>query len=124
MVRKRAIGRKDDGSFDEVLQFAYVPGPGIRSKRVHCFLGDMVDRSADSLRVDIDKVPHQLRYILGTCAKRRHCNRKYVDPIVEIAPKLPAPDHFRQIAMRRRYEPNVNLMCVGAAEAFKLALLE
>jgi hypothetical protein len=84
----------------------------------------VVNLFADSAGIDANKVPYQLWYIFRSLAERRHHERKYIETVIEIASELPAFHHLRQIAMCGCYQPNVNLMRVGAAEAFKLSLLE
>jgi hypothetical protein len=69
-------------------------------------------------------VPDKLGDILRAFAEWRDLNGKYIQAIVKVATELPAPDHLHQIAMCGCYQPNINLMRAGAAEALKLSFLE
>src|SRR5262249_40263669 len=57
--------RENDCSFDEILQFANVPGPTISDHRVHGLLRDFVNDLVHPTREELCEMPNKLRNVLG-----------------------------------------------------------
>ena len=49
---------------------------------------------------------------------------KYVQPVIEVFPEPSLPDLFQEVAVRRRYNPYINLYGLRAADGLELAFLK
>jgi hypothetical protein len=63
-------------------------------------------------------------YVFAPLAQRRNCDRKDVQPKVEIAAKAFFLHHLFQVAMSCRHHAHVNLLYSIAAQPFKLPFLQ
>src|SRR4051794_41280663 len=68
-------GREDDGTLQDVLQLADVPGPSIGDEAPHGLRAHPVDPLADASGELVDKEPHEQRDVLGAVAELRRWHR-------------------------------------------------
>ena len=69
-------------------------------------------------------MPDKLWNVVYAVAQRRQLDRKYVQPIVEIASKLTLGNHLRQVPVCRRNEPDVCFDGAGRSESLEFTFLE
>jgi hypothetical protein len=69
------------------------------------------------------EVQDQQTYVIPAIPQGRYEDRKYVQPIVKIAAEFVACDHFGQVAMSRRHETDVDVMCTTTSQSLKLLFL-
>src|SRR5215467_9851962 len=119
-----AVRRKDDGSFDEVLQFPNVPWPGVSHQRIDRLGRDIVDSLVHPLSVERGKVPGQLGNVLGALAQGGNVDRKHVQAVEEILAKCSLLDHGAQITMRGGDHADIDLVRVVAAKPLEFLLLQ
>src|SRR5262245_103922 len=93
-------------------------------KDAHCCFGKRVDFAIHESGEFTRKVSDQKRNVLRALAKSRHSNRKDIEPVKQIASKLPVGDHLRQIPVGGSDQPYINLDCVSAAHSLKLPFLK
>src|ERR1700693_5225720 len=84
IYRKDLCFAHDYRSFDDVLQFAYVSGPGIRLEQLQGLLIDTPDVLARFARIAIYKVLNEQGNIRPSRPQSRHLERKYVEPVIEV----------------------------------------
>ena len=81
-----------------------------------CFLKRTLYRSRNS--------SHEVRYVLGAFAQRRHLERDDVDAIVEVVAELPLLDHLVEIDVGRDHQPELGLDRLCAADPLDLVFLD
>jgi len=119
-----AIVREDHRSFDQVLQFPHIPRPRIGLKGRKRLGRNLIDALPHAPGKDLDVMQHEERDILGSLPERRQLDRKNVKTVVKIAAELIVIDHFRQISVRCRDQPDVHCVSPAAAQALKLLFLQ
>src|ERR1700688_2831558 len=100
IYRKDLCFAHDYRSFDDVLQFAYVSGPGVRLEQLQGLLIDAPDVLARFAPIAIDEVFNEQGNIRPSCPQRRHLERKYVKPIIQVLAEGAAGNGRLQIAIR------------------------
>ena len=70
------------------------------------------------------EVQDQLTYVIPSLTQRRYEDRKYVQPIVEIAAEFVACDHVGQVAMGGGHQTDVDAMCTAASQPLELLFLQ
>src|ERR1700722_5384110 len=83
-----------------------------------------LDVLVHALRVLPDEVPDQKGDVLQPLAEWRNLNGEYAEPIVEIAAKSAAFDHFAQIAVGSGHQTEIYSNRSGAAESLDFLLLK
>ena len=71
-----------------------------------------------------DKLVQQHWNIFGPLSQSRHLNRKDIEAIVEILPKLTRSNHLFKVAMGRGDNPNIGLQCFCTTNALEASLLQ
>src|SRR6185437_6510795 len=122
-LERRTVGQ-DHRALDEVLQLANVPRPLGEGKLLHGGGGDRLDLFFHAAAIFLGEVTHQERNVLGTFPQRRDADGKHVQPVIQVAAKLAALDHFLQVAVGGSYQADVYLFGLSAAQPLKLALLQ
>src|SRR4029453_16814729 len=110
-----------DGSFDDVLELADVPGPGVALEEPQGPFGDaggVVPRARESAQ----EVAHQVGDVLATFAERRHRDLDDADAVVQVTAEPPGADRLFEIAVGRRDEADADLAPAVGADAFDDAL--
>src|ERR1700722_1922840 len=115
---------QDDGALDEVLQFTNIAGPCSAGQSFHRALGDSLDLLLHSARKARSKIVNQEWDIAGSFTKRRDFNGKDVQTIEQVFSKLAVPDHRRDVAVRGRDDPDIDVNGSGAAQALELVFLK
>src|SRR5712671_7580811 len=115
---------QQSGPFHKVLQFPDVARPAIAREGVHGFVGNTLDLFSHAPGVLIGEVVNQKRNVITAIAQRRDVNRKHVQTIVKVAPKLFFGDQLGEAGIRRRQQANIDALCASAAQAFKFLLLQ
>src|SRR5215471_11895369 len=119
-----AVRRKDDGSFDEVLQFPNVPWPGVSHQRIDRLGRDIVDSLVHPLSVERGEVPGQLGNVLGALAQSRNVDGKHVQAVEQVLAKCSLLDHGAQISMRGGDDADVDLVRMVATKPLEFLLLQ
>ena len=70
-VQRRSAG-KDNGAFDQILEFAHVAGPIIARQGFHFFRGNGFDVAIHAAGVLLGKVADEQGNILGAVSQRRN----------------------------------------------------
>src|ERR1700676_3607365 len=91
---------------------------------VHHVIGDMVDHLALAFGELSNEVSGQRCDILFAFAQRRECDRKDIQPVVQIGAKFAFLDHTPKIVVSGSDYPNVNLQGAAASQTFEMLLLE
>src|SRR5271165_55496 len=76
--------------------------------RLHSLLRNSVDGFVHRAGELIDEVPHKLRNIRFPIAEWRQRNWEYIQPIVQIFPKLAVPNHLAQVPVRCSDNANID----------------
>src|SRR5215467_5985189 len=118
------VRRKDDGSFDEVLQFPDVSRPGVSQQRIDRLGRDVVDALVHPLGVERSEMPGELGDVLGALAQGGNVDRKHVQAVEEILAKCSLLDHGAQITMRGGDHADIDLVRVVAAKPLEFLLLQ
>jgi hypothetical protein len=74
-------------------------------------------------RIAIDKVFIEQRNIRSSCSQRRHLERKYVEPVIEIFAEGPVGNRGFQIAIRGSDDANVNADRLSPADSLEFPFL-
>ncbi len=80
-------GRKQDGAFDEVFEFADVAGPGIVRERVHGVGGNVFDVLVELAAESLNEVADKEGKIFGALAERGNLDGKDVQAVKEVTAK-------------------------------------
>ena len=91
----------DDGTFDNVLQFANIARPEIRLQQFEAFLVNGPKHLPCLPGVTIQKVLHKQRNVFASLPQRRHLNRKDVKSVEQLAPERACGDRTLEVAVRR-----------------------
>ena len=116
--------RQRDVLPNDILQLTDISGPFRRNehldglRRIHFpFLvglgGNLLEEKSD-----------QERYVFAALVQRRQPDIYDVKPVVEVLAEAALLHQFRQIAMRRRQNANVDATCLRAADWTNLVLLQ
>jgi hypothetical protein len=120
---ERVAARQDHGTLNEILQFTNIPRPVPCRQPLDYRRRNCIDLLLHLLRKLLHKIAHQKRDILLAVSQRRNSDWKYIQAIVQIAPKFSICNHLFEIAVRSRDQAHVHLARVGAAKTLKLTLL-
>src|SRR4029077_18858279 len=113
----------DYGPFDDVLQFAYVSGPRVRLEQLQSLSVDTPNVLARFAPIAIDEVFNEQGNIRPSCPQRRHLERKYVEPIIEVLAEGAVGDGSFQITIRGSDDGNVNADRLAPANSLEFPLL-
>src|ERR1700677_5253167 len=111
-------------ALDDVLKFANIPGPVPGGKLLYRSRWNRFDLSLHSATVFLGEVAYQQRNVLGPFAQGWNANRKDVQPVIQVAAKLAALDHFLEIAVCGCHQPDIYFLCVIATKSFKFSFLQ
>src|SRR5665213_503602 len=100
----------------DILQFTHIAWPGIMSEQSPRFVGNAGDLLAQTHPKYAAEIVEQTSDVLGSLAKRRHGDRKAVQAIIQVGPKL---RFIRQIFMCCRDDANVGFDSVVSPHAFE-----
>src|SRR6185437_1757070 len=122
-IRKHSVLRSDHGPFNQVLEFAHIAGPIVCRECIHCCFWYLLNPLPHAPGEYLYEVQDQLRYVIPALPQGRYEDRKYVQPIVEIAAEFVACDHIGQVAMSRSHQTDVDAMCTAASQSLELLFL-
>src|SRR5271170_8492309 len=89
LVEREGISLTQNGrALKDVLQFADIARPVVAFQHTLYLIGNVLDVSLQSLRILADEVPNQGGDIARPVPQRRQADRKDIQPIVKIRPKL------------------------------------
>src|SRR5262249_32535497 len=114
----------NDGSLNDVLQFANVTRPGIRREQVQGLSAHASYALSCFPRVTIDEVLDEQRDVFSPFPQRRNLNWEDVEPIKQIGAEGTRSDGRRQVATRGRDDPHVSSNRPVSSDAFELAFLQ
>src|SRR5258708_25105544 len=115
---------QNNGTLDEVLQFANVSRPRIADHEGHVLGQDGVDVPIHALGIFSDEVPHKKGYVIGAVAERGNSEWENIQTVVQVRPKAAFPDHICQIPVGGGQKPEVHLNSAGATQSLELLLLQ
>ena len=113
-----------DGTFENVLQFADIPGPSVIAQASHGFLADSLDAFADAHGELVDQEMDEQRDVLLAIPQRRQMDGEDVETIVQVLAERLLADRLEQVAVGGRDDADIDLDRLLAADALELALLE
>src|SRR5579863_1488146 len=122
-MQHRTFGN-NDRTLDHILQFSNISWPVIAHQCLHRFRRDAIDLTIVPLAELLNEVANQQRNIFSSLAQRRESNWKYVEPVVQIRPKVPLIDHHFQITIGGGNQPCVCPQGARAAQTLELPLLQ
>ena len=93
-------------------------------QKIESFPVDAGDGAAEAVAIFFSEVRDERRNVVAAFAKRGNAHGENVEAIVEVAAEAAGADFFGEIAICGGDETDVDLNCVGAAEALELALLQ
>ena len=67
---------------------------------------------------------HQSRDVVRTIPQGRQHHREYIQPVVEVVAEAAVGNHLRQVAVRGRNQPHIDLDRLRAAQALELLFLQ
>src|SRR5689334_598955 len=111
------------GPLQHILQLPNVPRPVIPREGFHRGCRNVVDGPAHSLCMFLNEVAREQRYVFAALPKRRHAQRKDVEPVVQVGAKLVLVHHRLQVAVRGSHEADVRSDRAGAAHSLELLVL-
>jgi len=120
---ENAVGGKDDGALDDVLQFADVAGPVVAYEGAHGVGGNRLYVLAHAAAEDFGEMADEERNVFGAFAKRGDADGKDVEAIEKVGAEFVFGNEIGELAIGGSDEAGVGLEGAGAAEALKLALL-
>src|SRR5215469_2498379 len=115
---------QDCGSFDQVLKFAHVAGPGIRGQSVQGFLRNMFDPLAHAARKTLDKMGNQGRDVLTAFPEWRYHDGENVQTVVEVTAEFIATQHLFQITICSGNHSNTDAVRPAASQSLEFLLLQ
>src|SRR5882724_3143482 len=121
---KEPVRRKDDAARDVILQFANVSGPGMANKEPHDVFGDRLDGFVHRIGVVLHEIPHELRNVRFSLAKRWKGNREHIQAVVQVFAKFAVANHLRKVAVGSGDNTDVDPRRARAAYGFEFALLK
>src|SRR5271167_2723389 len=122
-IGKHATVGKDYGAFDQVLEFADISWPWVRSQRRHGFGRNVFNFSTHPPSKLFDKMRHQGRNVFAAFTQRRQKDREHIQTVVQIAPVFATIHHFHQIPIRRGNEADVHLVSSRASKSLEFLFL-
>src|SRR6202007_639780 len=121
---QRPAARHDYRPFNEILQLANIAWPVPSRKSLHDNWRNGVNLLLHLLGKLLHKITHQLWNVFLTFPQRRYPDRKYMQAVVQITAEFAGRNHLFEIAIGRRYKPNIGSSCVSAPQSFKFELLQ
>src|SRR5215469_15701152 len=114
----------NDGSLNDILQFANIARPRIRLKQIEALLVQGLEALSCLPCETINEVLNQQRNVFFSFTQRRHFNGKNVEPVKQVAPERPRRDGSFQVAVRGGYHPNISSNRSSRTDTLKLAFLQ
>src|SRR6266566_8716548 len=93
-------------------------------KFLHGCGGNGFDLLLHATAVLLSEIADEQGNILGALSQWRDADRKNIKPIIQVGAELAVFDHFLEVAVGCRYQPNVDFLGSSAAQPFKLAFLQ
>ena len=121
---KHLAGAENHRPLDDVLQLTNVARPVVGEQQVQRLLVNRAEMSPHPRGVPLHEVLNQHRDVVFSGSKRRHVDRKDIQPIKQVSPETANPDRGVQITIRGRYETNVDTDRLGASHALEFTFLE
>src|SRR5437870_7104605 len=115
---------QDHAALDDVLALTHVARPPVGVQGGQRLGRKPLDSLVEPSVVAPDEMIDEQRDVLDALAQRRHHDRHYVEPVVEIFAEGAAADGLLEVRVRRGDEAHVDLDRPGAADPLDLALLE
>src|SRR6202043_3841955 len=98
--------------------------PLIRTERRHCFRRDLFDLPTYPTAEDLGKMRYEDRNVFAARPQWWKQDGKHIQTIAEVAAKLAALRHLRQVTICCRHQPDVHLVSPSAAQTLELLFLE
>src|SRR5262249_37587790 len=115
---------ESDRALNDVLEFAYVPGPVISCQDITCTLGD----GSDVFAIFTSRLSHEMvdeqRDIFTPLTKRRQMNFYHIEAVVEIFSKQSILHGFSKIHVGGRDDPDIHRRRMQTSEPFDLTFLQ
>ena len=115
---------QNDGTLQYILQLSNIPRPVIPREGFHRGFRNLVDCPAHPLRMFLNEVAGEQRYVFAALPKRRHAQRKDVEPVVQICAKLVLVNHSLQVAVSGGYEAYVGPDRARPAHSLEFLILD
>jgi len=120
---QQTVPVQDDQPLDEVLELAYVAGPGITPQGRHRFFVQTNDLPRQDAIVLVQEMRDQHREIFQSLPERWEFDRYHVDAVEKILPERPPRDHGPQVAIGRSDDPATHGDTCFPADSFERSLL-
>src|SRR5258707_14983821 len=93
-VWKHTIAGNDNRALHQILQLAYVPGPGMPLKGRHGFCRNAVHLLPHAAVKHLHEMRHKSRNVFPALSERRQQDGEDVQTIIQVTAKLPASYHL------------------------------
>ena len=120
----QVVGTHDQRSLHHVPEFTHVPGPAVPPQDIEDIFVDTTDRARVPLVELVQKGLHELGEILHMLAEGRQCDRKDVEPVVEVLTQRAVLQGLQRILVGSRDNTHVGFDRRAAAHGRVLALLQ
>src|ERR1700731_487407 len=90
----------------------------------HGYSGNAFDSLSHTAGELLGEVSHQQGNVFQALAQGRNADGKNIQPVVEVASKLPLFDHSVQVTVGCSYQPNVDFLRPCAPQAFEFSVLQ
>src|SRR5262245_56258176 len=120
----RIIAGQDDGAFDNVLKFADISRPDVRSQLTKGFLRKASHVNAMFAPEAAHKILCEEGYVFRALAERGHRYRHDVQAKKEVLPKFSFLNALFEVAICGGDDANIDFDRAIAADAFEFALLQ
>ena len=110
--------------FDNILEFSYIPRPGIVFQSLHRPVGEYTRRPSQPGTYPSDKIIGKKGYIFHTFSQRWKRDRKDIQPVKQVLTEFILFHHLFEIPMRRGNDPCIDLDRPGPAHPFKGLFLQ
>ena len=118
------VSAKNNGAFDDVLQFADVAGPVVGLKHGQAAVGNAAGADAMFSGEPGHELLGQERDILHVVAQRRHVDGDDIEAEIKVLPEFLALDRIFQTAVGGGEDADIDLDGAVASDALKFAFLQ
>src|SRR5262249_2811056 len=116
--------RQHHGSFDGILQFAYIARPAIGLQHVHRLLRDTQPGAVHLTTVMRDEIVHESGDVGTPFVEGREGERHHIEPVVEILTKGATLHSLLQVTVGSSQNTYVNADVSNATNTLELFVLE
>src|ERR1700723_418025 len=114
-VWKHTVARKDNRALYQVLQLAYVPGPGMPLECRHGFRRNATDVLPHAPTKHLYEMGHKSRNVFPALSESRHQDGEHVQTIIQITAELTPSYHIDEVPIACGYQPDIHFVSSTAS---------